>query len=132
LNVLTRAKESPFFIQPIFRDNGFFILLSQFQAGQHFLMTYLEDYKVDPARAPPLLTFSVFVDYADHELDLTMVRTDVIAKTIDDQEALKVVTNMIDAYRKDELYGLVHTFNHEPEKFDFDDYISQQNQRWKT
>jgi hypothetical protein len=65
---------------------------------------------VDPARAPPLLTFSVFVDYADHELDLTMVRTDVIAKTIDDQEALKVVANMIDAYRKDELIWTRHTF----------------------
>jgi ATP11 protein len=95
-------------------------------------MTYLEDYKLDPARASPLLTFSVFVDYADHDLDLTMVRTDVIARTIDDHEASKVVSNMIDAYRKDEQYALVHTFNHEPEKFDFDDYISQQNQRWKT
>ena len=131
MNVLARAKESPFFIQPVFRDDGFFMLLSQFQADQHFLMTYLEDYKMDPACASPLLTFSIFVDYAQ-DFDLAMVRVDALSKGIQDDEALKVVNNMVDFYRKDDEYALVHAFNHTPDKFDVDDYISQQNQRWKN
>eukprot|EP00545_Synedropsis_sp_CCMP1620_P007941 CAMPEP_0119015512 /NCGR_PEP_ID=MMETSP1176-20130426/11157_1 /TAXON_ID=265551 /ORGANISM="Synedropsis recta cf, Strain CCMP1620" /LENGTH=214 /DNA_ID=CAMNT_0006968811 /DNA_START=190 /DNA_END=834 /DNA_ORIENTATION=- len=131
LGVLSRAKESPFFIQPVFRDDGFFMLVCQYQADQHFLMAYLEDYKMDPARASPLLTFSLFPDYAE-ELDLTLVRTDVINNGVLDDEALKVVQGMLDAYRKDDEYENVRNFNKDPELFDIDDYISRQNQRWKS
>lgn len=97
-------------------------------------MTYLEDYKIDPARAPPLLTCSVFVDYAhDPDFDLTMVRSDVIARTIDDHEAMLLVTNMMDSYRKDDEYKqYLHTFNHAPDKFNFDDFISYEKLRWKN
>lgn len=96
-------------------------------------MTYLEDYKTDPSRAPPLLTCSVFCDYAqDQDFDLTMVRSDVIARTIDDREALLLVTNMMDSYRNDDEYAhYLHTFNHAPDKFNFDDFISHEKKRWK-
>ncbi|KAL7580074.1 hypothetical protein ACA910_005059 [Epithemia clementina (nom. ined.)] len=63
--VLSRASSSPFFIQPVFREDGFFNLISQFQSPSHFLLAYLEDYKMDPHAASPLLTFSVFDDYAE-------------------------------------------------------------------
>eukprot|EP00978_Attheya_sp_CCMP212_P011957 scaffold29670_cov55-Attheya_sp.AAC.10 len=46
----------------VFRDGGFFMLVTQFQELSHFIMAYLEDYKFDPARAQPLLTFSVLDD----------------------------------------------------------------------
>jgi ATP synthase F1 complex assembly factor 1 len=131
INVLERAKESPFFIQPVFRDDGFFMLVSQYQADHHFLMAYLEDYKMDPARASPLLTFSLFADYAD-ELDLTLVRTDVVNNGVLDEEALKVVVGMLDAYRHEDEYEQVRIFNQAPDQFDIDDYISRQNQRWKV
>lgn len=127
---LSRAKESPFFIQPVFRDDGFFMLVSQFQADQHFLMAYLEDYKMDPTAASPLLTFSVFTDYAD-ELDLSLVRSEVVNQGINDDEAVKVINGMMSAYTQDDEYEQVHNFNQTPEKFDVDDYISRQNQRWK-
>lgn len=96
-------------------------------------MTYLDDYKLDPARATPLLTASVFVDYADDpDFDLTMVRTDIIARTIDDREALLLVANMMDAYRNDDEYArYLHTFNHAPDRFNFDDFIARQKLLWK-
>lgn len=115
----------------MFRDDGFFMLVSQFQADQHFLMAYLEDYKMDPTAASPLLTFSVFTDYAD-DLDLSLVRSEVVNQGINDDEAVKVINGMMTAYTQDDEYEQVHNFNQTPEKFDVDDYISRQNQRWKV
>lgn len=129
-DVLERAKESPFFVQPIFRDEGYFMLVSQFQEPSHFLMAYLEDYKMDPARAQPLLTFSVFDDLAK-KLDLGLVRCDIVNKGIEDDEGRRVVNSMLEAYKTDDEYLKVKAFNQTPDSFDVDDYISCQNQRWK-
>ena len=129
-SVLSRAALCPFFIQPIFREDGYFTLVSQFQSPSHFLLAYLEDYKMDPARAQPLITFSVFDDLAD-EFDIGLVRVDVINKGIEDDEGLRCVNSLLDAYGKDELFTNIHAFNKKPESFDFDDYIAQQNQKWK-
>lgn len=58
-------------------------------------------------------------------------RVDVINKGIEDDEGLRCVNALLDAYGKDEIFMSVHAFNKKPESFDFDDYISQQNQKWK-
>jgi hypothetical protein len=129
--LLSRAASHPFFVQPIFRDDGYFMLVSQFMAPSHFVMAYLEDYKMDPASAQPLLTFSVFDDYAK-EKDLTLVRADILNRGIDDAEGLKVVKSMLDHYIDDDEYMLVKAFNSKPETFDIDDFIAQQNTKWNS
>ena len=85
---------------------------------------------MDPSRAQPLVTFSVFDDYADGK-DLTLVRVDVLNKGIEDDEGLKIVQNMLDVYTRDDEYIGVYAFNKKPETCDFDDYIAQQNEKWK-
>jgi hypothetical protein len=120
----------PFFIQPIFKEDGFFMLLSQFQTPSHFLMAYLEDYKMDPNRAQPLMTFSIFNDLADSH-DLSLVRCDIINKGIEENDGRKVLKNMLNAYRIDEDFEKVKTFNEGAASFDFDDYISCMNEKWK-
>lgn len=122
---------SPFFVQPVFREDGYFMLISQFMEPSHFVMAYLEDYKMDPVRAQPLLSFSVFDDYAE-EKDLTLVRADILNKGIEDAEGLKIVQNMLDKYSLEDEYMDVYAFNKKPETFDIDDFISQQNQKWKS
>lgn len=119
-----------FFVQPIFRDTGFFVLLSQFQTPSHFLLAYLEDYKMDPNRAQPLITFSIFNDLADSH-NLSLVRCDIINKGIEDDEGRKVMQHLLEAYRTENEYDIVQTFNKEPNKFDFDDFISRMNKKWK-
>ena len=121
---------SPFFVQPVFRDDGYFMLVSQFQSPYHFLMAYLEDFKMDPSRAQPLITFSVFDDYASTK-DITLVRADILNRGIADDEGLKIVQNMLDGYTNDEEYLLVTAFNKKPDTFDFDDFISRQNEKWR-
>lgn len=130
-NLLWIHAASPFFIQPVFRDDGFFMMISQFLQPSHFFMAYLEDYKMDPSRAQPLLTFSVFNDYAD-EQDLTLVRCEIVNKGVQDDEGLKVVNNMLDAYRNDSDFLGVEAFNKASNSFDVDDYISRQNEKWKN
>ena len=121
---------SPFFVQPVFRDDGFFMLLSQYQEPTHFLLAYLEDYKMDPTGASPLMTFSVFNDLASTK-NLSLIRVDILNKNIDDKEGMKVVRSVLDNYRKEVEFGTVKTFNEKPKAFDVDDYISRMNERWK-
>lgn len=130
-SILTRAKSSPFYIQPIFRDDGHFMLVSQFFEPSHFIMAYLEDYKMDPAAAQPLLSFSVFDDYAKDK-DLTLVRADILNNGIDEGEGLNVVKSMLDNYKDDDEYVNVRVFNANPNSFNHDDFIAQKSRKWNA
>lgn len=129
--LIPRAVISPFFIQPIFREDGHFMLVSQFFEPSHFIMAYLEDYKMDPAAAQPLLSFSIFEDYADDK-DMTLVRADILNRGIDEGEGLKVVNSMLDNYKNDDQYLSVRAFNSMPDSFDLESYIAQQSEQWKA
>jgi ATP synthase F1 complex assembly factor 1 len=126
--VLARASKAPFFISPVFRDDGFFNLVSQFHQPCHFFMAYLEDYKMDPISATPLVTFSVFDELKEH--DLTLVRCEILNKALSEEEGYKVVESVLDSYRQD--YENVETFNQQPNAFDIDSYISRMQIRWKA
>ena len=108
---------------------GFFMLISQFQAPSHFLMAYLEDYKMDPHSATPLLTFSIFDDYSSK--DIYLVRCDILNKNIGMNEGQKVVESILENYRREDDYSVVKMFNEHPDDFDVDDFISRMNDRWK-
>lgn len=54
-----RAKESPFFILPVARETGHFVLLLQAQ-GNSNLFTFLEDYKRNPVGATPYFVVTLF------------------------------------------------------------------------
>ena len=113
------------------------MLVSQFQEPSHFLMAYLEDYKMDPARAQPLLTFSVFNDLVDdededNERSISLVRCDLINRGIDDREGITVMNRMMESYKNDEEFeNVVNSFNTKPDTFDIDNFISCQNRKWK-
>jgi ATP synthase mitochondrial F1 complex assembly factor 1 len=106
------------------------MMISQFQGPTHFLMAYLEDYKMDPHSATPLLTFSVFDDYADDK-DLALIRGDILNKNLEINEARKVIQSVLDNYRLEEGFTTVKVFNEKPSAFDIDDYISRMNKQWK-
>jgi ATP11 protein len=107
------------------------MLLSQFQDPSHFLCAYLEDYKMDPQAATPLVTFSVFNDYAV-EKNISLVRADVLNRGIHDQESRYVVSQLLSHYCTIEDFAAVKIFNKHPDQFDVDDFISRQNARWTS
>ena len=107
------------------------MLLSQFQSPSHFLLAYLEDYKMDPNKAQPLITFSIFNDLVESH-DMSLIRCDVINKGIEDDEGHRVMDMLLQSYKVDEDFSRwVQQFNEEPANFDVDDYISCMNQKWK-
>jgi len=63
---------------------------------------------------------------------LGLVRGDVINKGISIEEANKVIQNLFEGYVNDDEFESVRRFNKQPEKFDVDDYISCQSQKWKA
>ena len=107
------------------------MLLSQFQLPCHFFMAYLEDYKMDPQRASPLITFSVFNDLIESH-NVSLLRCDWVGKGIEDAEAVEVVERILDCYlQEDDYHTKVKVFNKDPSHFDIDDFISCMNHKWK-
>ena len=106
------------------------MIVSQFQAPNYFLLAFLEDYRMDPARAQPLLTISVFDDFVDSK-DLALVRCDIIAQGIDEDEGYKICKLLISDYSEDEDFQNVHMFNKKPDAFDVDEFVKEKERRWK-
>jgi len=125
-NLLSKAAQCPFFIQPVFRGEGHFMIVSQFQTPNYFLLALLEDYKMDPAAAQPLLTISVFDDLAETK-DVVLLRCDIINRGIEDDEGYKLCQSLIDDYL--EFEG-VHMFNKKPEAFNVDEFVKEKEQKW--
>jgi len=128
--VLTRAAQCPFFIHPVFREDGYFMVLSQFQPPHHFFLALLEDYRLDPSRAQPLMTVATFDDLSESK-GLTLVRCDVINRGIQDDEAFKICRGLLAGYANDDDFRNVHVFNKAPDAFDVDDYVSVKQRKWK-
>jgi hypothetical protein len=129
-SVLSRAALCPFFIHPIFRDEGHFMLLSQFQSPNIFLLAFLEDYRMDPSAASPLITISIF-DELSGSKGVTLVRCDIINRGICEEEGYKICKGLLEDYSEEDSFGKVHMFNKIPEKFDADKYVEEKERRWK-
>ena len=103
------------------------MIVSQFQTPNYFLLALLEDYKLDPAAAQPLLTISVFDDLADTK-DVTLLRCDIINRGIEDDEGYKLCQNLINDYLD---FEGVHMFNKKPDAFVVDEFVKEKEQKWK-
>lgn len=74
--LVDRATAAPFFVFPVYRQDGFFNMLCQFQQTC-FLVTYLEAFKENPAGAPPCLAVSLYDDLLEKK-EVGLVRGDII------------------------------------------------------
>lgn len=107
------------------------MIISQFQAPNYFLLAFLEDYRMDPARAQPLLTVSIFDDLAQQK-DVTLVRCDIINRGIEEDEGYKICKCLLDDYVEEEDFRSVHMFNKKPDAFDVDAFVKEKESRWKA
>ncbi|CAI5744099.1 unnamed protein product [Peronospora destructor] len=118
-SLVKRAQVAPYFIFPVYRQEGFFNMLCQFQQSC-FLATYLDAFKENPSTAPPCVTISLY-DNLVAEKNLTLVRADVI-NMLDKKEAQLLLQQLLISYQHDELYDHVDKFNNKPDQFDFEAY----------
>ncbi|KAG6621419.1 protein mitochondrial precursor [Phytophthora cinnamomi] len=119
--LVKRAEAAPFFIFPVYRQEGFFNMLCQFQQSC-FLVTYLEAFKENPSAAPPCVAISLYDDLLDKK-ELTLVRADVI-NMLDKKESQLLLQQLLASYQDDKLYEHVDKFNNKPDQFDFEAYRS--------
>ncbi|KAL3672834.1 hypothetical protein V7S43_002122 [Phytophthora oleae] len=117
--LVKRAEAAPYFIFPVYRQEGFFNMLCQFQQSC-FLVTYLEAFKENPSAAPPCVAVSLYDDLLATK-ELTLVRADVI-NMLDKTESQLLLKQMLASYQDDKLYEHVDKFNNKPEQFDFEAY----------
>ncbi|KAH7467193.1 hypothetical protein KRP22_013005 [Phytophthora ramorum] len=118
-SLVKRAEAAPYFIFPVYRQEGFFNMLCQFQQSC-FLITYLEAFKENPSAAPPCVAVSLYDDLLA-EKELALVRADVI-NMLDKKESQLLLNQMLASYQDDKLYEHVDKFNNQPDKFDFEGF----------
>ena len=119
-----RAKMSPLFILPVFKESSdsFLLLLSQYQEKHGFILTYLEEYKRNPETASPWMSLMLYSEF-EISKGISLVRSD-FTPNITKKENVIISQILVDVYRAQDMYDAhVHTFNKEPSKFDFDKYI---------
>lgn len=104
------------------------MVVSQFQEPSYFLLAFLEDYKMDPAAAQPLITISVFDDLAEKN-DVVLLRCDIINKGIEDDEGYKICQNLIEDYLDGDT---VQMFNTKPDAFNIDEFVKEKQVQWDS
>ena len=91
LKITERARESPLFIFPVRREQGHFLLLSQFNApSDMFVMTFLKDYKQNPAAAQPWLSVTLFGELLTSKA-VGLLRVDIAPERLSKQEGEHVL-----------------------------------------
>ena len=122
--LLQKGKESPFFIFPVFRKGGHFILLSQTQ-GRTNMFTYLEDYKKNPEHATPYFVLTLFDEFAVSK-GLVLYRADILDHRINKTEASAITQSFVDYYTNLGQYedGPLK-FNHNPDAFKYEEYVQK-------
>lgn len=122
--LLSRGADNAFFIHPIVRDTGYFVMLTQF-VDNSFIVTYLEDFKQNPAKAQPYMTITIY-DELQHSKDLVLVRSDICAlATMNKNDADILTRTVVQSYIDDAMYQNVFNFNKHPDQFNFTDYVNQ-------
>ncbi len=106
------------FIFPVKKEGGaFYVLLAQW-SGPHCLLTYIEDYRANPATAQPYMYLTTYSDFAARK-DLVLMRAEFLPYLLK-REAHRLMNDVQDFYLRDsEKWEHVRTFTHDPARFDF-------------
>mmetsp|Transcript_52409 Transcript_52409/g.59908 ORF Transcript_52409/g.59908 Transcript_52409/m.59908 type:complete len:197 (-) Transcript_52409:257-847(-) len=121
--IVSRGRASPMFVFPVWKPQGHYVMLMQAQ-NKSFLFTFLEDFKKNPLGATPYLVLTIF-DELEVKKGLVLVRGDIVNNQMSKEESLRLMNLTFDHYMREELFGKIHQFNHEPNSFNFDEFIQQ-------
>ena len=121
--IIERGAESPNFVFPLRRDNGHFMLFSQFApAHRMFVMTFLEDYRRNPELAQPWASVHVFDELLTTK-GVGLIRAEVVPERLTNAEATHLLL-LIQRYYGTSNYDKPWTFNHAERHFDLDGFLA--------
>ena len=114
------AREAPMFVFPVRRDEGEFVMLSQVQE-KHCILTFLDEYKLDPLGAAPWMSVTFYDDLAEDK-ELVLVRGDVSVPKLTRPEGLHLIQLLKAFYL--EQPDMVDCFNNRAAEFDVMAHLS--------
>lgn len=121
--VLSRTQRCPMFVFPVFRNNGHFVMLSQFD-GLSCAFTFLDDYKKDPMTAMPWMATTMHDDLCERGKPV-LVRSDYSKPHLDKLEAEYLMNALVRSYTHENMYNMVDAFNNEQGSFDINRHFAQ-------
>ncbi|KAA8494448.1 ATP synthase mitochondrial F1 complex assembly factor 1 [Porphyridium purpureum] len=116
------AVKYPMFVYPIKQSDrdGFYTLFAQWQ-GDHCFMTFLEEYKADPAAAQPWFILSLYPELVKTKM-IALMRGEVFLKQMTLNEGKHVMKLARKFYLGDRAHvDLLHQFNRDSKHFSFDE-----------
>ncbi|CAL1546639.1 unnamed protein product [Lymnaea stagnalis] len=121
-NLRTKSKECPVFLFPVPRPDGFEFILSQFDRSDVYF-TPLAMFQVVRENAPPCLTLNHYTELLE-EKGIVLMTGQYDSKVIKKELALSLVQQLSIFYGQNSKYfELVHRFNYQPEKFQYQELI---------
>ncbi|KAN0030497.1 hypothetical protein ACTA71_009136 [Dictyostelium dimigraforme] len=119
--LIERSKACPLFIFPLPGDKGFISMLYQNQ-GDHFVFTYLEQFKKHSVNAVPWLVASHYIDFIDTK-EIVLMRAEPNLEVLNNTQA-QYLYNQLQTYLLDDnKYKIMQTFTNRPNEFDFNEVI---------
>ena len=119
----SRAAICPFFVLPVQRDQGHFVILVQWQDNV-CLFTFLEEYKKNPHGAEPWAAMTMYSELVPTH-DLALSRTDYNPLHLTKIEAQRLMELVRIYYVESNQYQVVEDFNHHPDCFDWEKHIRE-------
>ncbi|KAF2074031.1 hypothetical protein CYY_004645 [Polysphondylium violaceum] len=115
--LINRSKSCPMFIFPLPGDNGYISILYQNQ-GDHFVYTYLEQYKKHTVNAVPWMIASHYTDFMESK-GIVLMRAEPNLEVLSTVQAQYLYQQTQMYLMEDKKYNLMQTFTYHPAKFDF-------------
>ena len=121
--LMSRGKASPVFVWPVPKGEApnHFVLVSK-QQDKSFLLTYLGDYQVNPTEANPYMVLTCFDELLESK-GIMLLRGDLISHLSED-EGFVLMNQLLDGYLHDTNFETIKKFNHEPDTFDYTEYMN--------
>ena len=117
-----RARESPMFVHPVFRGDGYFMLVSQFDPRTSmFALANLEDYRRNAALAPPWMSVLMFGDLLTTKA-LGLLRAEAEPERLTKAEIERLLAQ-VRRFHGTNAYDQVYIFNHAERRFDINAYV---------
>lgn len=117
-----RLAESPMFIAPVRRGEGFFVLAMQFKEDS-LCFTFLDEFRKSPEVAMPWLFATLYDDLVPSK-QLTLLRADFVPNLINKEEAAGVLSGVLTMYTSDR-YDRIWIFNHAPKFFKIEEHLEE-------
>lgn len=119
----SRAAICPFFVIPVRRDEGHFVMLVQWQ-NNVCLFTFLDEYKKNPHAAEPWAALTMYNELIPTH-NMALARSDYNPFHLKKPEAQRLMDIVRVYYTQGNQYEMVEAFNHRPDTFDFERHLRE-------